>query len=75
MLFILCIFLHSIFQTNKMHYLKYNKTDHKTHFILGVNFYMFWHQGAIIREFINSIRVVCPKRTSGADCRHFRDKN
>jgi hypothetical protein len=55
MVFILCIFLHSIFQTNKMHYLRYNKTDHKTHVILDVNFYMFWHQGAIIREFIDSM--------------------
>jgi len=55
MVFILCIFLHSIFKTNKMHYLRYNKTDHKTHFILGVNFYMFRQQGTIIREFINSM--------------------
>jgi len=38
-----------------MHHLKYNKTDHKTHFILGVNFYVFQHQGAIIREFTNSM--------------------
>jgi hypothetical protein len=26
---------------NKMHQLKYNKTDHKTPFILGANSYMF----------------------------------
>ena len=37
--------------TNKMHQLKYNKTDHK-HFILGSICYMFRHQGAILREFI-----------------------
>jgi len=29
-----------------MHYLKYYKTDHKTHYILGTNFYMFRHEGA-----------------------------
>jgi len=82
MLIILCIFLHSIFQTNKIHYLKYNKTDHKTHFILGVNFYMFQHQGDIIRQFINSTGLyvqqhglVRSTRTSGAGCRHFHHKN
>ena len=31
----------------------YNTTDHKTHFMSGVNCYMFRHQGAINREFIN----------------------
>jgi hypothetical protein len=35
-----------------MHWLKYNKTDQTTHFLLPANFYM-WHQGAIFREFIN----------------------
>jgi hypothetical protein len=35
-----------------MQQLKYNKANHKTHFILGVNAYMFRHQGAIFREFI-----------------------
>jgi len=26
--------------------------DNKTHFILGTNCYMLWHQGAILRGFI-----------------------
>ena len=34
--------------------LKYNKTDHKTHFISRANTYMFQHQGAINREFISN---------------------
>jgi len=32
--------------------LKYNKFDNKTHYILGINSYMFRHQGAILRGFI-----------------------
>jgi hypothetical protein len=45
----------SIFlKSNKTQKLKYNKTDHKTHFISGANFCMFRHQGAFIREFINN---------------------
>jgi len=46
-----------MFQTNKMRQLKYNRTDHKAHFISGVNFYMFRDQAAIIREFINSMEL------------------
>jgi len=53
MLFILCIFLHSMFYTNKMHWLKYNKTGHKTQFMLGA-YYTFRHQGAIFRRFIKN---------------------
>jgi hypothetical protein len=34
-----------------MHKLKYNKTDHKTHFILSNNSYMFRHQGPVVKEF------------------------
>jgi len=37
-----------------MHQLKYNKTEHKTPFILGANSYMFRHQGAIFRELITT---------------------
>jgi hypothetical protein len=36
-----------------MHKCKYSKTDYITHFIVIAVFYMSWHQGAIIREFIN----------------------
>jgi hypothetical protein len=42
-----------------MRWLKYNKTDHKTHFISDANSYMFRHQVAIFREFIN--RILVPK--------------
>jgi len=42
MLFTPCIILHCIFlKTDKMHQLKYNKIDHRTHFITGANPYMF----------------------------------
>jgi len=27
---------------------------HKTHFMLGTNCYMFWQQGAIIRQFLKT---------------------
>ena len=37
-----------------MHKLKYNKTDHKTHFTSGANIYMFQHQGAINGEFFSN---------------------
>jgi hypothetical protein len=37
-----------------MQQLKYNKIDNKTHFIPGANCYMFQHQDAIIREYINN---------------------
>jgi len=40
--------------TNKMHLLKYNKTYHKTYFILSTNSYIFRHQGAILRKFNNN---------------------
>jgi len=36
-----------------MHKRKYSKTDYKTHFIASAVSYTSWHQGAIIREFIN----------------------
>jgi hypothetical protein len=44
------------FSANKTHWLKYSKTDHKIRFTLGLNSYMFRHQGAIFREFINNKR-------------------
>jgi hypothetical protein len=53
-LFIQRIFLTVHVLTNKMNKIKYNKTDHKKHFILGTNCYMFRHQDAILREFITS---------------------
>ena len=56
--FIPRIFLRFHFLTNKMNKLKYNKTDHKTHFILGTKCYMFWQQDAILREFIRSWYLV-----------------
>jgi len=37
-----------------MHYLKYNKIDHNTHFISGANSSMFRHQDAIIRKFFSN---------------------
>jgi hypothetical protein len=49
MLFTPCIFLQYLFlKANEMHQLKYNKIDHKTHFIPGAIPYLFWHQGDII---------------------------
>jgi homospermidine synthase len=33
----------SIYENQKVHQLKYNKIDHKTHIISGVNCYMFRH--------------------------------
>jgi hypothetical protein len=36
-----------------MNALKQNKTDYKTHFTSGAKSYMFWHLGAIIKEFIS----------------------
>jgi hypothetical protein len=39
---------------NQQNELIYNIKDNKTHLISGVNAYMFRHQGAIIREFINN---------------------
>jgi len=60
MVLVPCNFLtFHILKVNKMHQLKHNKTDHKTHFVSDVNClsdvncYVFRHQGAIIREFIN----------------------
>jgi len=41
-------------KTNKMHRLKYTKTDYETRFISSANSYMFRHHGAIIREFISN---------------------
>jgi hypothetical protein len=40
--------------TNKMHQLKYNKTYHKTHFILGTNCYTLRHQVAILIKLNNN---------------------
>jgi len=37
-----------------MRQLKYNRKGYKTHFISGANSYMFRHQGAITRKFINN---------------------
>jgi hypothetical protein len=37
-----------------MNHLEGNKVDSKTHFVSGANFYMFRHQGATIKEFINN---------------------
>jgi hypothetical protein len=37
-----------------MNQLKDNQVDSKTHFISGVNSYMFGHQGVTIKEFINN---------------------
>jgi hypothetical protein len=61
--------------TNKMHKLKQNKTRHKANFILGTNAGMFRHQGAILREFINSKGSLSPTSTSAASRPHFRRKN
>jgi len=48
-------FLCSLFlKTSKIYQLKYNKVDHRIHFISGANSYMFRHQIVIIREFINN---------------------
>ena len=50
-MFIPCIFLHSILlRTNKIHRIKYNTTDHNTHFKSCINLYMFRQQGAIFRD-------------------------
>jgi len=43
-----------IFKTHQKALIKYNKADQKIHFISGANSYMFRHQDAIIREFINN---------------------
>jgi len=37
--------------TNKIHKVKYIKTNGKGHFMLRANCYMFRHQGAIPRKF------------------------
>jgi len=58
-LFVLCIFLHSMFCTNKIRQLKYNKTGHKTQFMLDA-YYTFRHQGAVFRRFIKKKRTVSP---------------
>jgi len=41
--------------TNKMHYVKYNKTQIIKHFIFIMNSYMFWHQDTILQEFNDDI--------------------
>ena len=52
MLFIPCIFLHSIFlKTNKIHQINYNKIDHKTHFISGATcFGPRYHRHGVFRQ-------------------------
>jgi hypothetical protein len=51
-----------------MNKLKYNKTNHKTHFILGTNSYMFRHLNFIFRDFkdlklnTNIYSFVCPTK-------------
>jgi len=52
--------------------LNYNTTNHKIHFILGTNYYMFRHLGAILREFINNRGS---KRISNSSRRKFHHKN
>jgi len=37
-----------------MNKLKYNKTNHKTHFILGTKSYMFRHLSVILRDLIRN---------------------
>jgi len=37
-----------------MHQLQNSKTDRKAHFISGTNSYIFWQEGAILRDFIKS---------------------
>lgn len=55
--------------------IKINKTDNKTHFMLGTNTYMFRHQGSILREFIKNKVMVSQTRISGVSRRHFQYKN
>jgi len=45
-----------IFKNQQNEYWYYNNTDHKKHFLSGANSYMFWHQGAIHKEFLSSQR-------------------
>jgi len=55
MLFIQCVFLHWPFlKADKINHLEGNKVDSKIHFISNANSYMFRHQGATIKEFINN---------------------
>jgi hypothetical protein len=52
-------FIHSVsfrILTNKIHKIKYNKSDHKTR-LLGTNYYMFRHQGAILRVLIFTVKA------------------
>jgi len=49
----------------------YNETYHKTHYILGIKSYMFWHQGSILREFNNNKGSFSASRTLGASHCHF----
>jgi hypothetical protein len=63
-------------KTNIIHQLKqYNTTGHKAHFISGVNCHMFWHQGAIIRQFYQKQNLIGPTSISGDIHPHFHDKN
>ena len=49
MLFLPCIFLHSMCLTSKMYQVNHNTPVHKTHFVLGATSYMFRHQGVMFR--------------------------
>jgi len=44
--------------TPKIHQSKYNKTDYKTHFMLGKNYYMFQRQGSNLRDCQNMYELV-----------------
>jgi hypothetical protein len=51
--------LHSVsyrISTNKIHKIKYSKSDDKTR-LLGTDYYMFRHQGAILRLLIFTIKM------------------
>jgi len=63
------------FKTNKMHQLKqYSTTGHKGHFTSGANCHMFWHQGAIIRQFYQQKNSIGPTSISGDIHPYFHDK-
>jgi hypothetical protein len=49
-----CLLIPYINQQNALN--KYNRTDHKTHSILGTNCCVCWLEGAILREFIKNKR-------------------
>jgi len=59
--------------TNKIHKLKYNKTDNKTHFISGTKLYKFGTKmpssGSLLKT-----KDLSPTRTSGTIRPHFHHK-